>query len=57
MRPGVANVALRVLVRFIEKLEVQPLSYDNLTRNVALTELEKQQHITTQVVEGLETVK
>lgn len=54
---SMANVALRVLVRFIEKLEVLPLSWDPLTRNLALNYLEAQQHITQEVVEGLDRTK
>jgi hypothetical protein len=46
-----------VLQKFIDKLEVQALSWDSFTRNVALTELENQFKITTSIVNRLENVK
>jgi hypothetical protein len=48
---------LRILTRFIDKLELQPLSWDQFTRDAALTQLQTENNIIDSVFTSIRNFK
>ncbi|CAD8084108.1 unnamed protein product [Paramecium sonneborni] len=51
------NVGLRVLIKLIEKLDIQPAAWEQYTRNVALTELENKFKIVDEIIKSIPELK
>ena len=51
------TITLRVLQKFIDKLETQPLSWDHFTKDVALTQLQSENHIIESLFKSITTYK
>lgn len=51
------QIALKLLMKFIDKLEIQPSSWDQYTKNVALTELEEKHQIIFDLIKSISAIK
>jgi hypothetical protein len=51
------TTGLKLLVKFLEKLEITPLSWDTFTRDAALTELEEKHGLINKVLSSIDPIK